>query len=261
MAAAAARPVRRTNAVGLMELAGRVVLVTGGARRLGRAFVEALAEKGMRVAIHYGASGDEAASLADALGARGHETACFGADLRDADAVGALPDRVVERFGQLDVLVNSAAVMERVGVAEATVQHWNDVINLNLRAPFFLAQHAAPHLARAHGTIVNIADLGGLEPWPNYAVHSISKAGVIMLTKVLATSLAPDVTVNAIAPGTVLVPDDFDAEKRAFLAATTPLGRLGTPADAVNALLFLIERADFVTGETLVVDGGRVLRR
>lgn len=261
MAAAAAHPPRRTDGPALMELAGRVALVTGGARRLGRAFVEALADKGMRVAIHYGASGDEAAALVKALGARGHEAACFSADLRDANAATALPDRVVERFGGLDVLVNSAAVMERVNVADATVKHWNDVVNLNLRAPFFLAQRAAPHLARAHGTIVNIADLGGLEPWPSYAVHSISKAGVIMLTKVLATALAPDVTVNAIAPGTVLVPDDVDAEKRAFLTATTPLRRLGTPADAVNALLYLVEHADFVTGETVVVDGGRVLRR
>ncbi|MGH7594128.1 MAG: SDR family oxidoreductase [Gemmatimonadales bacterium] len=244
-----------------MELAGRVALVTGGARRMGRAFALGLAEQGMRVGIHYGASGAAAAALVKDLAARGHEAVAFAADLRDAAAASALPDRVVERFGQLDALVNSAAVMERVSVAEASVQHWDDVINLNLRAPFFLAQHAASHLARAHGTIVNIADLGGLEPWPKYAVHSISKAGVIMLTKVLALALAPDVTVNAIAPGTVLVPEDLDPEKRAFLTETTPLKRLGTPADAVNALLYLVQRADFVTGETVVVDGGRVLRR
>jgi NAD(P)-dependent dehydrogenase (short-subunit alcohol dehydrogenase family) len=244
-----------------MEIAGKVALVTGGARRMGRAFVTALAERGMLVAIHYGASRDEADGVVKELSSRGHEAVSFAADLRDADAACALPDRVVKQFGRLDVLVNSAAVMERVGVADASVQHWNDVINLNLRAPFFVAQHAAPHLARSHGTIVNIADLGGLEPWPQYPVHSISKAGVIMLTKVLAMSLAPDVTVNAIAPGTVMVPDDFDAEKRRFLAETTPLKRLGTPADAANALLFLIERGDFMTGETIVVDGGRVLRR
>jgi pteridine reductase len=261
MAGTAARPLSGTRGIALMQLDGRVALVTGGARRLGRAFVEGLAAKGMRVAVHYGASADEAVALVRELAARGHEADAFGADLRDADAAEALPDRVVERFGQLDVLINSAAVMERVTVAEATVQHWNDVINLNLRAPFFVAQHAAPHLARANGTIVNVADLGGLEPWPSYAVHSISKAGVIMLTKVLATALAPEVTVNAIAPGTVLVPDDFDAAQRDHLATTTPLQRLGTPADAVNAMLYLVERADFVTGETVVVDGGRILRR
>ncbi len=244
-----------------MELAGRVALVTGGARRLGRAFVEALAGKGMRVAIHHGASGREAEALRAALAAGGVEVATFGADLRDAAAASALPDRVVAQFGALDVLINSAAVMERISVADTTVAQWDAILNLNLRAPFFVAQGAAPHLARARGTIVNIADLGGIEPWPSYAAHSISKAGVIMLTKVLATALAPDITVNAIAPGTVLVPDDYDTAKREFLSETTPLKRLGTPQDAVNAMLYLVEHGDFVTGETLVVDGGRVLRR
>ena len=108
---------------------------------------------------------------------------------------------------------------------------------------------------------MNIADLGGIEPWRNYPAHSVSKAGVVMLTKVLAVALAPEVTVNAIAPGTVLVPDDYDAEKKRFLSETTPLLRLGTPNDAVQALLYLLEHGDFVTGETLVVDGGRLLRR
>jgi pteridine reductase len=244
-----------------MQLAGRVALVTGGARRLGRAFVEALAGRGMRVAIHYGASGGEAEALRGALGAGGCEAATFGADLRDAAAASALPGRVVARFGALDVLINSAAVMERLSVADTTAGQWDAILNLNLRAPFLVAQSAAPHLARARGTIVNIADLGGLEPWPSYAAHSVSKAGVIMLTKVLAAALAPEVTVNAIAPGTVLVPEDYDTEKRAFLSETTPLKRLGTPQDAVNAMLYLVEHGDFVTGETLVVDGGRVLRR
>lgn len=244
-----------------MELAGRVALVTGGARRMGRFFAEALAARGMRVAIHYGASATDAETLRAALEARGCDAATFGADLRDAGRAAELIDRVVERFGGLDLLVNSAAVMERLTVAETTVDQWDAIMHLNLRAPFFLAQRAAPHLAKSRGTIVNIADLGGLEPWPSYAAHSISKAGVVMLTKVLATALAPEVTVNAIAPGTVLVPDDFDAAKRAFLSETTPLRRLGTPQDAVNALLYLVERGDFVTGETIVVDGGRILRR
>lgn len=244
-----------------MELRGRVALVTGGARRLGRAFAEALAGKGMRLAIHYGASAAEAEAVAAMLRAAGHEVETFGADLRDAEAAKALPARVVERFGQLDVLLNSAAVMERIPVADTTVQEWDDILALNLRAPFFLAQQAAPHLAAARGKIVNIADLGGLEPWRHYPAHSVSKAGVVMLTKVLAAALAPEITVNAIAPGTVLVPDDYDEAHRAFLSETTPLQRLGSPDDAVQALLYLLEHGDFVTGETLVVDGGRLLRR
>jgi NAD(P)-dependent dehydrogenase (short-subunit alcohol dehydrogenase family) len=123
-----------------------------------------------------------------------------------------------------------------------------------------VAQGAAPFLRKAGGRVVNIADLGGLEPWPGYAVHSVAKAGVVMLTKVMARALAPEVLVNAIAPGTVLVPDTFTDDERNRLATGTPLKRLGTPADAINALLYLLEGGDFVTGDVLVVDGGRLLR-
>lgn len=244
-----------------MELAGRVALVTGGARRLGRAFALALAGRGMRVAVHYGSSQAEADATVAEIRAAGGTAEPFGGDLREASIAMALPGRVVETFGQLDVLVNSAAVMERLSVAETTVADWDAILALNLRAPFLLAQQAAAPLARSGGKIINIADLGGLEPWPGYAAHSISKAGVVMLTKVLAMALAPSVTVNAIAPGTVLVPEEYDAIKREFLSATTPLRRLGVPGDAVAALLYLLEGGDFVTGETLVVDGGRQLRR
>lgn len=244
-----------------INLAGRVALVTGGARRLGRAFVCALAERGMHVAVHYGSSSAEADEVVATLGAAGHRAHAFGADLTDAEAACALPGRVVDHFGRLDLLVNSAAVMERLGVPDTTVAQWDAIMHLNLRAPFLLAQQAAPHLKQHGGRIVNITDLGGLEPWPSYAAHSISKAGVVMLTKVLATALAPDITVNAIAPGTVMVPDDYDDARRDFLSETTPLRRLGKPDDAVQALLFLVEHGDFITGETLVVDGGRILRR
>jgi len=244
-----------------MDLNGRVALVTGGARRLGRAFAMALAGRGMRVAIHYGSSAQEADAVVAAIEAGGGVAMAFGGDLRDAAVALALPARVAEAFGRLDVLVNSAAVMDHLSVAETSAAQWDAVLDLNLRAPFLLAQQAAPHLAKVGGKIVNIADLGGLEPWPQYAAHSVSKAGVVMLTKVLAAAFAPTVTVNAIAPGTVLVPEDYDAVKREFLSATTPLQRLGTPDDAVGALLYLLERGDFVTGETLVVDGGRLLRR
>ncbi|MEO5826673.1 MAG: SDR family oxidoreductase [Gemmatimonadales bacterium] len=244
-----------------LDLAGRVALVTGGARRLGRAFVVALADRGMHVAVHYGSASAEADEVVAELEAAGHRAAAFGADLTDVDAACALPGRVVDHFGRLDVLVNSAAVMERIEVADTTAAQWDAIMHLNLRAPFLLAQQAAPHLAKQGGRIVNIADLGGLEPWPSYAAHSVSKAGVVMLTKVLATALAPEITVNAIAPGTVMVPDDYDDARRTFLTDTTPLQRLGTPDDAVQALLFLVEHGDFITGATIVVDGGRILRR
>ena len=243
-----------------MELAGRVALVTGAGQRLGRAIAEALAGRGMRLAIHYNSSDAGARELQREIVAQGGEADCFAADLTDAAAARALPVTVAERFGALDVLVNSAAVMRHVSFEETTVAVWDEVLDLNLRAVFFCTQGAAPALRAARGRVINLADLGGLEPWPGYAAHSVSKAGVVMLTKVLGRALAPEVTVNAIAPGTVLVPDSYTAEERNRLAQATPLQRLGTPADATGAILYLLERGDFVTGETLVVDGGRLLR-
>lgn len=243
-----------------MELRGRVALVTGAGRRLGRVMAEALAERGMTVALHHRASRDGAEALRERIRAAGGTAECFEADLTDAHAARALPERVVAMFGRLDVLVNSAAVMHRLSLDETTPEQWDAIVDLNLRSLFFCAQGAAPALRAARGKIVNLADLSGLEPWPGFAAHSISKAGVVMLTKVLARSLAPDVTVNAIAPGTVLVPEDYDAATRDQLARTTPLRRLGEPADVVHALLYLLEGGDFVTGDVMVVDGGRALR-
>ena len=243
-----------------MELRGRVALVTGAGQRLGRAFAAALAGRGMSLALHYTASGAGAAALRDEIRAAGGQAECFAADLTDAEAARRLPATVADAMGGLDVLVNSAAVMHRIAFEDTTVEQYDAILDLNLRSLFFLAQGAAPALRRARGKLVNIADLAGLEPWPSYAAHSLSKAGVVMLTKVLARVLAPEVTVNAIAPGTVLVPDSYDAAQRERLARDTPLRRLGTPDDATGALLYLLEHGDFVTGEVLVVDGGRILR-
>lgn len=243
-----------------MELRGRVALVTGAGRRLGRALAQALADRGMTLAIHHHASSEGAAELRDSIVAAGGRAACFAADLADPAAAAELPRRVVAEFGRLDVLVNSAAVMHRRSFEDTTPAQWDAVLDLNLRSAFFCSQGAAPALRAARGKVVNLADLSGLEPWPGFAAHSISKAGVVMLTKVLARALAPEVTVNAIAPGAVLVPEAYDAEERNRLARTTPLARLGSPSDATAALLYLLEGGDFVTGEVLVVDGGRLLR-
>lgn len=243
-----------------MELAGRVALVTGAGQRLGRAFAAALAERGMAVALHHNRSAGGARELRDSIRAGGGRAECFAADLADAALARGLPARVAESFGALDVLVNSAAVMHRIAFEETTIEQYDAIMHVNLRAIFFLSQGAAPALRAAHGKIINIADLGGLEPWPSYAAHSVSKAGLVMLTKVLSRVLAPEVTVNAIAPGTVLVPESYTAAQRERLAKETPLRRLGEPADAVSAMLYLLEHGDFVTGEVLVVDGGRILR-
>jgi pteridine reductase len=243
-----------------MELAGRAALVTGAGRRLGRAMARALADRGMTLAIHHHASSAGADALRDEIVAAGGHAACFAADLTDATAAAELPRRVVAELGQLDVLVNSAAVMRRRSFEDTTPAEYDEVLDLNLRSVFFCTQGAAPALRAARGKVVNMADLAGLEPWPGFAAHSVAKAGVVMLTRVLAKALAPDVTVNAIAPGAVLVPEEYDRDERDRLARTTPLRRLGQPADAIAALLYLLEGGDYVTGDVLVVDGGRLLR-
>jgi pteridine reductase len=243
-----------------MDLRGKVALVTGAGRRLGQAMAQALAEREMTLAIHYHASADGARELEEHIRRDGGSATCFQADLTDAESARRLPQRVVEKLGRLDVLVNSAAIMNRVTFENTTPEQWDAVHALNLRSVFFCTQGAAAALRTVRGRVVNLADLAGLEPWPGFAAHSISKAGVVMLTKVLALSLAPEVTVNAIAPGAVLVPEDYPPEERDRLARSTPLRRLGSPGDVTAALLYLLEGGDFVTGEILVVDGGRLVK-
>lgn len=243
-----------------MELRGKVALVTGGGRRVGRALAEALAESGALVAVHYSQSASGAEEVVRSIEARGGKAAVFGADLTRADAPDGLVVSVIKRFGGLDVLVNSAAVMVRTPFGEIDAAAWDSMFALNLRAPFFLAQAAAPHLRKARGAIVNIADLAAFETWPGYIPHGITKGGVVQMTRALARVMAPEVRVNAIAPGTVLLPDDWSEADSARLDETTPLKRQGSPRDVADAMLYLLG-ADYVTGETIIVDGGRHVRK
>lgn len=242
-----------------MELRGRTALVTGAAVRVGRAIALALVDRGMRVAVHYAGSRDGAEEVVATIRGKGGDARPFQADLTRADAPERLVADVVAAFGTLDVLVNSAAVMERTPVGEVTTAAWDAMFALNLRAPFFLSQAAAPHLARARGAIVNMADLAALETWPAYVPHGITKAGIVQMTRALARVLAPDVRVNAIAPGTVLLPDGWTQADEDRLRATTPLARTGSPDDVVLALNYLLD-ADYVTGDVVIVDGGRHVR-
>jgi pteridine reductase len=242
-----------------VETAGRNALVTGGAHRVGRAITIALAEAGMRVAINYNAAAAEADELVRDLTSRGHECRAYRADLTDPDSPETLITQVARDFGGLDLLVNSAAVMQHTPLGEVSVATWDRMFALNLRAPFFLSQAARPWLSAAKGCIVNMADLAAFETWPGYIPHGISKAGIVQMTRALAHALAPDVRVNAIAPGAVLLPADWDAAARDHFATTTPLRRIGSPDDVTHALLYLV-RADYVTGDTLLVDGGRHVR-
>lgn len=243
-----------------MTLEGRAALVTGAGRRVGQAIAVGLARAGCDVAVHVHGTPDGGADTAARIGALGRRAAVLAADLADPAAARALADRAAAALGgRLDVLINSAAIMVRQAVEEVSADSWDRTLDLNLRAPFFVTQGALPHLRRARGKVVNLADVAALEPWPAYVPHCVSKAGVVMLTKGLARALAPDITVNAVAPGAVLLPDDWDAGTREHFATTTPLGRLGSPEDVVQAILYLLT-ADYVTGTVLVVDGGRVIR-
>jgi pteridine reductase len=242
-----------------MEISGRIALVTGGAHRVGRALSVALASAGMRVAINYNSASTEADALVHELSASGHDCRAYKGDLTQPDAPRLLVETVVRDFGGLDVLVNSAAVMRRTPVDDVTVAEWDSMFALNLRAPFFLAQAARPYLRGANGCVVNLADLAAFETWPEYIPHGITKAGIVQMTRALARAFAPEVRVNAIAPGAVLLPDGWDDATRAHFAATTPLRRIGSPNDVVEAMLYLL-RADYVTGDTLLVDGGRHVR-
>jgi pteridine reductase len=242
-----------------MDLTGRVALVTGAGHRIGRALALALAREGADVAIHYHRSATGAQQTADDAAAMGRRTALFPADLADTAAAEALPDQVVAQLGRLDVLVSSASLFESAPLAEVSAEAWDRVMAVNLRAPFLLTRAAAPHLAGAGGVIINIADLAGLQSWPAFPHHGVSKAGLIHLTRVAARSLGPAVRVNCVVPGTVLPPEDYTEEQIAASVERTVLQRVGSPRDVEEAMLFLV-RSDFATGSVVVVDGGRMLR-
>ena len=243
-----------------MRLEGAGALVTGAGRRIGQAIAIGLARAGCDVAVHYHGAASGAEQTARAIRGAGRRAELVQADLTDPHAARGLADQAARVLKRLDVVVNSAAIMVRQPVEDVTPESWDATLDLNLRATFFVSQGAIPHLRRAKGKIVNIADLAGLEPWPAYVPHCISKAGVIMLTKALARALAPDIAVNAIAPGAVLLPEEWDEQAREHIRETTPLNRLGAPADVVAAVRFLLADTDYVTGTVLVIDGGRLIR-
>jgi pteridine reductase len=242
------------------DLAGRVALVTGAGRRVGRAIAVALGAEKMRVAVHYNESVDGARDTANLIEDAGGVAALVRADLTDVTACEQLIDALVLEHGELHTLVNSAAMMVRTPVGSVTVEEWEQMHALNVRAPFFLTQHAAPALRTARGNVVNIADLAALETWTGYVPHGITKAAVVQMTRALAHALAPEIRVNAVAPGVVLLPEGFDPDEAEHLRRTTPLHRIGTPEDVAEAVVYLI-KAEFVTGEVICVDGGRHVRR
>jgi pteridine reductase len=216
-----------------------------------------LAQEGADVALHYRSSQAEADKTVVEISKKGRRAVAFGADLCSVGEIRRLVAAVGAEFGRLDILINSAANFLPGSVISTTEQSWDASLDTNVRAPFFCAQAAAPLLKRSKGTIINFADTGGLLGWPGYIPHSISKAGVIMMTRVLARALAPEVRVNAIAPGTITMPGDPPEWEQEFIKLA-PLRRTGRPEEIGDAVMYLIG-AEFLTGHTLVIDGGRAI--
>ncbi|MDN5865661.1 MAG: pteridine reductase [Gammaproteobacteria bacterium] len=242
------------------NLSGRVALVTGGAKRIGAAIVRELHARGMNVMIHYATSGKDAKALADELNAQRHDSAAtVRADLAAADVPDALVGEICSRFGGLDLLVNNASIFPRRPLAALTREQWHAMVDVNLTAPLFLARSAAAVLAERKGSIVNLSDAYAARLPVGYGAYAATKAALVDLTRSLARELAPDVRVNAVAPGAVLWPEPEPDEvaKRKMLAGV-PLARLGEPADLARAAAFLAAEP-YLTGVILPVDGGRSL--
>jgi len=241
------------------NLTGRVALVTGAGRRVGRAIALALGARGMHVVVHFNGSRTGADETARLITDAGGQAIVEQADLTQVEAANELVDRAIAWRGALSALVNSAAIMLRTPVGETTTPDWDTMFALNVRAPYFLSQRAAPALAASQGSIVNIADLAAFESWPAYVPHGMTKAAVVQMTRAMARALAPGVRVNAVAPGVVLLPEGWSEEEAEHLRSTTPLRRLGSPEDVAQVVVFLLE-AQYVTGEVIRVDGGRHIR-
>jgi pteridine reductase len=243
-----------------MELKGKVALVTGAGKRVGRVIALALAERGAAIAIHYRSSRAGAEELATRIAAAGGRAQTFAADLERVNEIERMSAEVLAAFGRIDVLVNCASVFYRKPLEELTERDWDVNLNTNLKAPFFLSKFAGAAMRRqGAGKIVNIGDWAGIRPYNNYLPYTVSKSGLIGLTRALAKALAPEVQVNCIALGPVMPPEDYDADEIARLAKATLTKTLGTPEDVARAVVFMCEGTDFATGSTLILDGGRLL--
>jgi pteridine reductase len=239
-----------------IDLHGRAALVTGGGTRVGAAIVRALAAAGCDALVHYGSNEAGARSVSEDVERLGRRAFLLQADLTDRAQVAALAERALAAAGRVDVLVHNAANFERKAPGELSVEAWDRAMALNVTAPYLLTLALAPALRRARGSVAAITCLSASRPWKNYVPYSASKAALANLVQGLALALAPDVRVNAVAPGTVLPPVDYDEETLARIRERIPLGRIGAAEDVARAVVFLAEN-DYVTGQTITVDGGR----
>ncbi len=239
----------------------KVVLVTGGAKRVGATICRRLHAQGARLIVHYRSSLGEAKTLCDDLNRqRADSAALVQADLLDTELLPDLVAKAVDRFGELYALINNASSFFPTPMQQCTMDSWYDLVGSNLQAPLFLAQAAAPYLKAQHGCIVNIVDIHTERPLKNYVIYNAAKGGLVALTKSLAVELAPEVRVNGVAPGPILWPVDgewSDESERQQIIASTLLKRCGEPEDIARTVQFLVADAPYITGQIVAVDGGR----
>jgi len=247
----------------LTTTADKVALITGAARRIGAALAESLHQQGYRIIIHYGHSAAAAQTLSQRLNQqRANSSVCLQADLNDDSQRQLLAQQALSSFGQLDLLVNNASSFYPTAIGSGTTEQWDDLFGSNAKAPFFLSQALAPALRQSGGNIINIADIHAERPLREHTIYCMAKAANVMLTKSLAMELAPQVRVNGIAPGAILWPEqaaELDGEQKNNILKKVPLERPGDPEHIANAVNFLIQPNNYVTGQVLSIDGGRSL--
>ena len=243
-----------------MNLKNKVALVTGAGRRIGRAISLELAAHGTTIAVHYRTSHAEADAVVAEIKSNGGNAQTFHANLEHVAEIEQMVSEILDAFGRIDILVNSASVFAPTPLEKITEHDWDANLDTNLKAPFFLSKLASLSMRQnGAGKIINLGDWAGIRPFKNYIPYSISKAGLISLTRALAKALAPEVQVNCIALGPVMPPDDYDAGEIERLRQLTLTKRLGTPEEVARAVIFLCEGTDFATGSTLMLEGGRLL--
>jgi len=237
----------------------KVALITGSGRRLGRQIAIALAEAGFDIVINYNQSRDEAVKTLAKVKQMGREAIMIKADITKSAQVRRMVEKAIEKFGQIDVLVNNAAIFPKpVKFWEISDELWDYVIDTNLKGQFLCSREVVKFmLERRKGKIINIASLGGLQVWTEHIAYNVAKAGLIMLTKAMAKALAPYINVNAIAPGTIIIPGEESGEIKHIPEHKIPLKRYGKPSDITELVVFLATRGDYITGQVIFVDGGR----